>query len=561
MKNKSLASLLSLLLIGGAISISSCGKGDVTTTPTTPIDTPTTPTPGTTNPGEDTTPVGPTTSAPLTGDTWKVSFDYNYENKFKNYLTVDVLDGEKVEKPADPLRQGYDFVAWYDDPYCRSQYLWDFETPIRQSMTLYANWELNGEEITDTDYVITYQSQLGTSYVPVDGANLIYTAEYGDMVRFKINVDTENYVGEAVVTANGEVITPDEDGVYSFAVTSNVTFEISGLTKISNAYKVYYENPHNWTDVYIYMWDTNSVGGEGSEASTTNAPWPGERMSYDGKTGMYYYEIESVDDCTYNNVIFNNNNGEQTSDLTLMLGYSTNATLYSGELTTTVASEFDPNSTTAQITWTESDDYTFLTVDGEEGLTTHAEIGETVSFTIRIDIADYTGEPKVLVNGEEITAIDGVYSFEITSLRYTVKVTNIMAAGMVEIYYTLPQWNPVAYNPKIYYWGTDENGAAMSNTINWDSGAAAANDKGGAMTLVSGNEYKYEIDLKSGQVITGIIVIMYQDDQGAIANKKQSRDVPCNITSAGAWTVTFAEGWEQNSFGEWCFGATIAERG
>jgi len=556
-RNKLLFSLLGIALAG--IIVTGCGNGDNTTTSTNPGGSEGT-TPSVQNP---TTPPAPSTTAPITDDTWTVSFDYNYETKFKTYMTSSVKDGDLVEKPTNPIRQGYDFVAWYDDPYCRSQYLWDFETPVRQSMTLYANWELNGEEITENDYVITYQTQLGASYVPVDGSNLVYTAEYGQLVRFKIAVESEGYEGTPVVTANGEVITPDEEGIYSYNVTGDLTFEISGLIKISNAYKVYYENPNGWTDVYIYMWDSNSVGAEGEAASSSNAAWPGERMSFDGSTGMYYYEIESVDDCMYNSIIFNDGVGgtsKQTSDLTLMLGYSTNATLYSGDAINPVASEFDPKSTTAQITWTESNDYTFLTVDGEEGLATSAERGSTISFKVRIDKEDYSGEPKVLVNGNEVVAVDGVYSFEVTQLRYTVKVTNIMAAGVVQLYYTLPTWNPVAYSPKIYYWGTDENGNELTNTVSWDSGAVAAADQGGAMTHVDGNEYVYEIDLKDGQVINGIIVIMYQDDQGAIANKKQSRDVECNITSAGAWQITFAEGWEQNSFGEWCFGATIAPK-
>lgn len=496
------------------------------------------------------------TTSPITDDIWTVTFDYNYESKFKTYMTSSVKDGESVKKPDNPLRQGYDFVAWYDDPYCRQQYLWNFETPVRQSMTLYANWELNGDEIVDTDYVITYQTQLGASYVPVDGGNLLYTAEYGDLVRFKINVESQGYSGTAVVTANGDVITPNEDGVYSYAVTENVTFEISGLVKISSSYKVYFENPDNWTDVYVYMWDSKSVSS--GEGEIVNASWPGERMSYDGLTGMYYFEIESVDDCVYTHVIFNSGDGKQTADTALNLSFETSATLYSGSLNALTASAFDPKSTDATISWTESNDYTFLPVnDGDELLTT-AEKGSTISFKVRIDKEEYTGEPRVLVNGDEVTSIDGVYSFEVTQLRYTIKVTNIMAAGLVELYYTVPSWDPVAYGPKIYYWGTDENNEnGFSNAISWNSGEAAANDEAGKMTNIEGNDYKFEIDLQPGQTITGIIIVMYQDD-GSVGNKKQSRDIECSISAAGSYQLTFVGGWEENSFGEWCFGATIS---
>ena len=536
MKNKKL--LFSLLGIAFAgIIITGCGKGDNTTTnpggetPTTSI-----------NP---TTPVGPgpSTSAPLTDDMWTVSFDYNYENKFKTYLTSEVKDGDKVAKPADPLRQGYDFVAWYDDPYCRTQYLWDFETPVRQSMTLYANWELNGEEITDTDYVIKYQTQLGASYVPVDGANLAYTAEYGDLVRFKIEVETEGYIGTAVVTANGEVINPDEDGIYSYAVTSDVTFEISGLTKVSNAYKVYYENPNGWTDVYVYMWDANSVDATSGTATTVNAAWPGERMSYDGETGMYYLEIESVDDCMYTNIIFNaGNGGEQTADLTLNLSYSTNATLYSGDLGSTIASEFDPKSTIAQITWIESDDYTFLTVEGEEGVPATAEKGTTVSFKVRIDNTESSGNATVLVNGEEITPVDEVYSFEVTKLRYTVKVTGV--SSLIHIEYTLPTgWTPEAVNPRLYYWGSETASGDLFNL------GAESN-----MTQKSGATYY--IDLSADISFDGMIIVFDQGNE-----VKQSYNITGDLpTEGGNYEIIVDDWgrWEPNENNVWCFFARIA---
>lgn len=552
MKNKKLLfSLLGVALVGAITT--GCGKNNtntssnsntITGSPTLPSNNPTTS--GVTS--------GNLTTASITNEIWNVTFDYNYENKFKTYLESKVKDGNSVEKPANPLRQGYDFVAWYDDPYCRQQYLWNFETPVRQSMTLYANWELNGDEIIDTDYVITYQTQLGATYVPVDGGSLIYTAEYGDMVRFKVNIESQGYTGTAIVTANGTVITPGEDGVYSYAVTENVTFEISGLTVISNSYKVYFENPKGWTDVYAYMWD--------STGERMNATWPGERMSYDGNVDMYYYEIESANDCMYVNVIFNSgNDGEQTSDTALNLSFDTGATLYSGDLNNLTISAFDPKSTSASITWTESSDYTFLSVNEDEKLPTSIEKGTTISFKIRIDKEDYTGNPRVLVNGEEITPTDDVYSFEVTKLINVVKVTNIMAVEHVELYYTLPSWDPAAYNPKIYYWGTDENndGAEFRNDISWDSGESAANDERGMMTKIEGNDYKYEIELQLGQTITGIIIVMYQDD-GGVGNKKQSRNIDCNISSAGSYQLTFNEGWEQNGFGEWCFGAIISSK-
>ncbi len=62
-------------------------------------------------------------------------------------------------------------------------------------------------------------------------------------------------------------------------------------------------NVGNWEDVYVHYWN-------GAGASTE---WPGVPASYDNEGGFYYYYIPA--DIT--NVIYNNNKGIQTPDLTL----------------------------------------------------------------------------------------------------------------------------------------------------------------------------------------------------------------------------------------------------
>lgn len=56
--------------------------------------------------------------------------------------------GEKVTKPEDPTRTGYDFEGWYSDAELSQR--WDFENgTVSADMTLYANWTLNA---SDTGY-------------------------------------------------------------------------------------------------------------------------------------------------------------------------------------------------------------------------------------------------------------------------------------------------------------------------------------------------------------------------------------------------------------------------
>lgn len=67
---------------------------------------------------------------------------------------------------------------------------------------------------------------------------------------------------------------------------------------------VYYKNTNNWNTVYAYYW---------SDANTKMTTWPGEKMT---SVGNGVYRIEVPADAQY--IIFNNGNGSQTGDITLV---------------------------------------------------------------------------------------------------------------------------------------------------------------------------------------------------------------------------------------------------
>ncbi len=51
----------------------------------------------------------------------------------------DVNEGFKVAAPNDPVKEGYFFIDWYDDPECTVVH--DFTKPIMNNITIYAKWE------------------------------------------------------------------------------------------------------------------------------------------------------------------------------------------------------------------------------------------------------------------------------------------------------------------------------------------------------------------------------------------------------------------------------------
>ncbi|MDR2711552.1 MAG: InlB B-repeat-containing protein, partial [Clostridiales bacterium] len=68
----------------------------------------------------------------------------------------EVADDDKVTKPADPIRSGYNFGNWYIDKDCADKDLYDFETPVTDSFTLYAKW------IPIPVYTVEFNSQGGS---------------------------------------------------------------------------------------------------------------------------------------------------------------------------------------------------------------------------------------------------------------------------------------------------------------------------------------------------------------------------------------------------------------
>ncbi len=205
------------------------------------------------------------------------------------------------------------------------------------------------------------------------------------------------------------------------------------------------------------------------------------------------------------------------------------------------------------ITWSQDESFTYQAVSPAT-LPTSVDEGTNISFKIVIN-DQYEGTPVVKAGTQVLTANQDVYSFVASGDKMTISVSGLTKKQQevidykVTFNYTLPTWDPVASNPKVYYWGTDANGAHIENTIVWDS----ATDTQGAMTNVSGNDYSMTIELNEGDVITGVIVLMYQ---GGV--KKQSQNLEVNITASGTYQIALADGeWIPNEFGEYCFPATI----
>lgn len=72
---------------------------------------------------------------------YTVTFD---SNGGSDVAKQTVTSGEKVNKPADPAREGYEFAGWYTDSKLTTAY--DFSSKVTKSITLYAKWTEKGAE-------------------------------------------------------------------------------------------------------------------------------------------------------------------------------------------------------------------------------------------------------------------------------------------------------------------------------------------------------------------------------------------------------------------------------
>ena len=61
-----------------------------------------------------------------------------------------ILYGESVVEPAEPTRDGYIFNNWYADQELTK--LYDFSSPVKDNITLYAGWEIDYSELQEVIY-------------------------------------------------------------------------------------------------------------------------------------------------------------------------------------------------------------------------------------------------------------------------------------------------------------------------------------------------------------------------------------------------------------------------
>lgn len=81
----------------------------------------------------------------------KVTLTFKAENGTDD-LTQEIIKGQKAQEPAEPVKEGYEFLGWFAGENAVERF--DFNTPIEEDTTLYARWE-------EIKYTVTFDPANG----------------------------------------------------------------------------------------------------------------------------------------------------------------------------------------------------------------------------------------------------------------------------------------------------------------------------------------------------------------------------------------------------------------
>jgi len=123
--------------------------------------------------------------------TYKVTFDFNYDNLPKEEQTV--KNGEYAQSPIIKERAGFVFGGWFEDKDLKKEF--DFHTPIKRSYNLTACWvDMNDTTDTDGDGLTdNVEKYYGTDKLKVDtdGDGLSDYVELAILSLNPLKVDTD----------------------------------------------------------------------------------------------------------------------------------------------------------------------------------------------------------------------------------------------------------------------------------------------------------------------------------------------------------------------------------
>ncbi len=239
--------------------------------------------------------------------TYTVTFDYNYDGAPAPY-TVEVEEGDRATKPADPDRPDYTFKGWFVDKECLIEETFlssgVTQSPINKitaDTTFYAGWRKKVAKAELVSVTAVYVGKPVELNAPLNTSFVSVTATYSDQTTKKVSEFEVSTLDSSTIGVKTLTVTYTEDGI-----TKTCTFSVEVVDSTApqpGGDTIYFKSEDGWTTVNVYTYEPELIGG-----------WPGEPMTaVDGQDGWFYYSFE--EGMTPNKLIFNNGTA-QTGNLT-----------------------------------------------------------------------------------------------------------------------------------------------------------------------------------------------------------------------------------------------------
>ena len=175
-----------------------------------------------------------------------------------------VEHGSKANKPSDPEKEGYTFLAWYN-----GEEKFDFDTPITADITLTARWEKKKYTVafmSDESQIVSYEVEHGNKVAVPD----VELAKAGWIFRGWFDSDNKEFNFDTPITSN-LILTAKwvvDTRIGSAKVNFYVYNELSKgemywdakyfiPVEVTGAYISNADNLNNWQVERKYFWNRN----------------------------------------------------------------------------------------------------------------------------------------------------------------------------------------------------------------------------------------------------------------------------------------------------------------
>ncbi len=322
-------------------------------------------------------------------DTTEYEIVVNTEFENAEKYSVSIKKGSTIAKLKTKFNviQGHTLVGVYKDAEFTQPYSdTDKVSPSTQVYLKYEKQKYTIKLPNSSYYKIECSEQIKDNKAQL---------EWGDSFVFWIDYNL-GYTGENLqVTANGELITPTEQGYYILNfVEDNIEIKVTS-TISAKKYSLSLSQANN--NITIYRASTNN------SSATTGEITPGTNLYYGDMLHIYYSETEG-----YKKTKFAINGVEHYVD-----AYDKNNenTVVRHEVSANVAIDYEEQIKTFDLILPNGEGYTLKDADGINDLAITNPLNWGTEVKFKLDIAEgYTTPNKVMYAGQELAADSEVYT-------------------------------------------------------------------------------------------------------------------------------------------------------